>query len=327
MVSSCSATAIAHPNIALIKYWGNRDDAIHIPANSSISMNLGDLSTRTQVILDSDLENDQLILNNSPANDAAQLRVQQFLDYFRAKSGKKAYCRVISSNNFPTAAGIASSASAFAALTLAAAKVYQLELDQRELSRIARLGSGSACRSIPPGFVYWQAGNDHQSSYAESFAPPEYWDLVDCIAVIGDTPKTTSSIEGHRLAATSPLQKARIETAECRLNQCRNAILERNFSELAKVVELDTNLMHVVMITSQTPLLYWQPPTIAVMQQVLNWRSEKLSVFYTIDAGASVHVICLQKDSEEVIKKLKLIEGVRMVIPSGVGGAAHLVES
>ncbi|MGB9669489.1 MAG: diphosphomevalonate decarboxylase, partial [Anaerolineales bacterium] len=174
MLTNYSATAIAHPNIALIKYWGNQDEVLHIPSADSISMNLGSLITKTQVILDPDLNQDILILNNQLADHRVTHRVQQFLDYFRNHSEIKTYCRIISENNFPTAAGIASSASAFAALTLAAAKVFQLNLEPIELSRVARLGSGSACRSIPAGFVYWHAGNDHSSSYADSFAPPDY---------------------------------------------------------------------------------------------------------------------------------------------------------
>jgi len=325
MLSNYSATAIAHPNIALIKYWGNQDETLHIPSADSISMNLGSLITKTQVILDPELNHDVLILNNQLADNAATLRVQRFLDYFRNHSGIKTCCRIISENNFPTAAGIASSASAFAALTLAAAKVFQLEPDLKELSRIARLGSGSACRSIPAGFVHWHAGYDHSSSYAESFAPPAHWDLIDCIAVIGDEPKIISSLEGHRLAQTSPFQKIRVETARSRIEVCRSAIIERDFIQLTDVAELDTNLMHSVMMTSRPPLFYWQPPTIAVIQQVRKWRSEGLSLFYTIDAGASVHVICLKKDAGIVQERLTLIDGVKTVILSGPGDAAHLL--
>lgn len=326
MDSNVSAKAIAHPNIALIKYWGNQDDTLHIPSADSISMNLGALTTKTQVILDPNLNHDVLIYNNQLADSSATLRVERFLNYFRNHSRIKTYCRIISENNFPTAAGIASSASAFAALTLAAATVYELNLDQTELSRLARLGSGSASRSIPTGFVYWHAGNDHQSSYAESIAPPEHWDLIDCIAIIGDEPKRISSLEGHRLAQTSPLQKTRVETAHSRIEACRTAIIEKNFARLTEVVELDTNLMHAVMMTSRPPLFYWHPPTIAVIQNVLKWRSQGLPVFYTIDAGASVHVICLKKDAEEVHQLLILIKGVKTVIRSGVGGAAHLIK-
>lgn len=325
MILSKTASAIAHPNIALVKYWGNRDDRLHIPLTDSISMNLGDIYTQTQITLDSSLKNDQLILNGTSAGKQTITRVQQFLDHFRQLSGIRSYCHIVSTNNFPTASGIASSASAFAALTMAASKVFQLDLDERYLSRMARLGSGSASRSIPTGFVYWQAGYDHQSSYAESIAPPDHWDLIDCIAIIGDEPKTISSLEGHRLAQSSPLQKTRVETAHSRIKACRSAIIEKNFTRLTEVVELDSNLMHAVMITSTPPLFYWDPATLAVIKNVQHWRSEGLPVLYTIDAGASVHVICLKKDMDEVYQRLVLIEGVKTVILSGVGGAARLI--
>ena len=326
MTSSNSATALAHPNIAFIKYWGNRDESLHIPSSSSISMNLADIFTQTQVILDLDLVCDELTLNGAPASQSSQQRVQNFLDQFRKLSGKKEYCRIFSTNNFPTSAGIASSASGFAALTLAAAKVYQLDINPLELSRIARLGSGSASRSIPGGFVQWVAGYDHQSSFAESFAPPDHWNLVDCIAVIGDDEKKVSSLEGHRLANSSPLQSARLESANSRIETCHTAILKKDFVTLSEVVELDTNLMVAIMITSRPALFYWQPASLAVVFQVLLWRQNGLPVFYTLDAGASVHVICPRPYSRVISSTLRTIPGVIQVIHSGVGGPAHIIE-
>ncbi|MGB9672757.1 MAG: diphosphomevalonate decarboxylase [Anaerolineales bacterium] len=326
MFPNATARAIAHPNIALIKYWGNRDDQYHIPFHDSISFNLGALYTQIQVTLDTRYKQDQLIMNGEPANSQAHLRVSQFLDYFRHQSGVQGHCKIESTNNFPTAAGIASSAAAFAALTLAAAKVYQLELDPRQLSQIARLGSGSACRSVPGGFVQWIAGHDHQSSYAESFAPPHHWDLIDCIAIIGDEQKKISSLEGHRLAHTSPIQSARLESAASRVNACRSAIEEKDFPKLTEVVELDSNLMHAVMMTSSPPIFYWEPPTIAVIKQVQHWRMEGLPTLYTIDAGASVHVICPTQFAAQIYELLGKIPGVKSVISSGVGGAAQLLE-
>jgi len=169
-----SAIAQSHPNIAFIKYWGNRDDRLRLSSNGSISMNLDGLSTQTQVTFDASLASDELILNSAPVQGSALKRVSVFLDLVRQMAELQLFARVESQNNFPMGAGIASSASAFAALALAASKAADLELNEKVLSRLARRGSGSACRSIPGGFVEWQAGEDDITSYAYSIAKPNH---------------------------------------------------------------------------------------------------------------------------------------------------------
>lgn len=320
------ATSIAHPNIAFIKYWGNRDEALRLPANGSISMNLEGLYTRTEVIFDECLPFDQFFLNENEMTGPARERVCGFLDHVRRISGMMRYAVVRSANNFPSGAGIASSASAFAALSLAASAAAGLQLSEHELSRLARLGSGSACRSVPGGFVEWQAGEDDESSYASSIAAPDHWDLVDCVAVISRAHKPTGSTEGHALAPTSPLQAARVADAPRRLDLCRKAILERDFSSFAELVELDSNMMHAVMMTSSPPLLYWQPATLEVMHMVTRWRQEGLPACYTIDAGPNVHVLCISEAKAQVAARLAEIPGVDQVLTTNVGGPAKLVD-
>lgn len=320
-----SATAIAHPNIAFIKYWGNRDHQLRLPANGSISMNLGGLHTRTQVSFENELGVDQLVLNGSITTGKTLERVTALLDRVRMTAGIQSFAHVESENNFPSGTGIASSASAFAALSLAAAGAAGLELDERELSRLARLASGSACRSVPPGFVEWQAGVDHCSSYAFSLAPPSYWQLADCVTVVSREQKSTGSSEGHRLADSSPLQAARLRDAPQRLEICRRAIFERDFEGLAEVAELDSNMMHAVIMTSQPRLQYWQPATLRVMLEVIRWRKSGLPVFYTIDAGPNVHVICEQVQAERVLADLKSIQGVEEVLSCFPSGGARLL--
>jgi diphosphomevalonate decarboxylase len=320
-----SATAQASPNIAFIKYWGNRDAVLRIPANGSISMNLEGLETRTMVTFDANLRQDQLTLNGQPANEEARRRVSSLLDQVRLMAGINLGAQVESRNNFPTGAGIASSASAFAALSLAASAAAGLQVDERERSRLARRGSGSACRSVPGGFVEWRAGTDDESSYAYSLAPAKHWDLVDCVAVVSHAHKPTGSTQGHALAESSPLQAARVASAAGRLEACRNAIVQRDFAALAAVAELDCNLMHAVMMTSQPPLLYWQPATLAIMHAVQEWRAGGLPVFYTIDAGPNVHVLCPAEASPEVTGRLRQIEGVKKVLNAHPGGPARLV--
>ena len=322
-----TAIAVSNPNIAFIKYWGNRDSNVRIPSNGSISMNLGGLYSRTRVTFLPGFISDRFNLNDLPMEGVALQRVSQLLDRVRKMGGVQMFAEVQSHNNFPTGSGLASSASGFAALTLASCRAVGLEFGERELSRLARYASGSACRSIPGGFVEWQAGEDEMSSYAFSIAPPEHWDLADCIAIVSQAHKATSSFEGHALADTSVLQYARLLDATRRLDLCRRAILDRDFEALAEIVELDSNLMHAVIMTSTPRLLYWQPATLEVMGSVAEWRNERYPVCYTVDAGPNVHVLCLGSWSDRVANRLSKIPGVSNVLTAHPGGPAHCVLS
>ncbi len=324
-MSTHTALAQAHPNIAFIKYWGNRDAALRIPTNGSISMNLAGLWTRTRVTFRPDLNADQVEVNGTLLQGAALARVVQVLDVVRHQSGLQTHALVQSVNNFPTGAGIASSAAAFAALAVAAAAAAGLTLDEQALSRLARRGSGSACRSVPGGFVEWLPGTGDHDSYAYTLAPADHWALADCIAVVSTRHKPVGSSQGHALAATSPLQAARVADAPRRLDQCRQAILQRDFDALAEVMELDTHLMHAVMQTSRPPLLYWEPGTLAVMHAVIALRRQGTPVAYTIDAGPNVHVICPAEHRHQVAAALREVPGVHDVLVALPGGPARLL--
>jgi diphosphomevalonate decarboxylase len=319
-----SVTAIALPNIALIKYWGDRDPRLRLPSNGSISMNLAGLFTRTSVSFDPAFPSDELTLNGRPLKGQALSRVSALLSQVRSLAGMHLYAQVVSENNFPTGAGIASSASAFAALALAASAAAGLSFTQKQLSRLARLGSGSACRSVPGGFVEWQAGLGDEDSYAFSIASPEHWALADCIALISQEHKDVGSRDGHLLAGTSHLQAARLEDTPRRLSLCRRAILERDITALAQIAEQDCHLMHAVMQTSTPPLLYWQPATLAVMQAVVAWRRSGVPAFFTIDAGPNVHVICPAERVLQIEALLRQVEGVQEVLTALPGGPARL---
>lgn len=321
------ATACAYSNIAFIKYWGNRDHALRLPANPSLSMNLGGLYTRTTVRFRDDLDADQAVVDDQALQGGSLARISAHLDYARRLAGCPLRAEVVSHNNFPAGAGIASSASAFAALSLAAAAALGLQLSERELSAYARLGSGSAARSVPNGFVAWHMGSDHASSYAESIAPADHWQLTDLVAIISTAHKAVGSTEGHRLAESSPLQAARVATAPARFAECVQAVLSRDFERLARLVELDSDMMHAVMQTSTPPLLYWLPPTVAVMHRVRELRAEGVGVCYTIDAGANVHCLCLPEAVERVRAELLAIQGIREVREAQAGGAAWLENS
>lgn len=323
--TSYQATARAHPNIAFIKYWGNQDDHLRIPANPSISMNLDGLYTETTVIWEKRSGTDRLILNGKEQSETALDRVTQHLDVMRQRLEIDHLALVESVNNFPMGAGIASSASSFAALTLAGLKAVAPDITECELTTMARLGSGSAARSIPPGYVEWHTGSCHEDSFAESFASPDHWDLVDVIAVISEVHKEVGSTQGHQSAQTSDLQIARLAGAIERFETCKKAILSRDFESFAKVVEHDSNLMHAVMMTSQPPLFYWLPASLVVMEAIRKWRVEEIRVCYTLDAGPNVHCICVRKDAPEVSKRLQSMSEVFEVRIAGAGSGAHLV--
>ncbi len=317
--------SLAHPNIAFIKYWGNRDQNLRLPANGSISMNLAALETRTAVTMLDKAEADRLFINSEEQSGQALARVSVFLDILRTLSGCKSFVEVRSQNNFPSSAGVASSAAAFAALALAGTEAFNLQLSEKDLSRLARRGSGSACRSIPAGFTEWQVGTSDNDSYAQSIASPDHWDLWDCIAILESGPKTTGSTEGHNLAPTSPLQSARVADADRRLAICREAILQKDFEKLADIVELDSNIMHAVMMTSQPPLMYWNPTSLLLMKEITELRRRGIAAAYTLDAGPNVHAICTAKNKDIVQRHLASLPGVQWVLVSPVGGAAHLL--
>lgn len=288
-------------------------------------MNLDGLRTRTTVDFENDLKSDAAIIDGKDVPPGPALeRISKHLDYVRELANNPHRALVISETNFPTGAGIASSASAFAALSLATAAALEVKLSERELSSLARLGSGSASRSVPGGFVEWYAGDTHESSYAESIAPVDHWALTDVVAIISKAHKATGSTEGHAIAATSPLQTARIASAPARLDRCRKAILERDFEAFADVVELDSNVMHSVMMTGNPALFYWMPTTLALMEAVRELRKQGVGVCYTIDAGPNVHCICAPDAAPKVVAALQSIPGVVDIKQATAGGPAYV---
>jgi diphosphomevalonate decarboxylase len=324
---SFEATALAHPNIAFIKYWGLRDAVRKIPKNGSISMNLGCLSTRTTIRFNAEMTADRLILNGEENIGAGRDRVRHFLDRVRQIAGSPLHAEVISENNFPAGAGIASSASAFAALALAATRALGLQMGEAALSTLASYGSGSASRSIPGGFVEWQVGKGPEETYAKSIAPKDHWDLRDCIAILSRQHKAVGSEEGMKLADSSPFQAARVADADRRLDLCRSAIRDRDFGALARVTELDSNMMHAVMMTSHPPLFYWQPESLAIMKAIRNWQKDGLAVTYTLDAGPNVHVICLPEAFPTVVNRLREMPGVQIILNGRPAGPARLMDT
>jgi diphosphomevalonate decarboxylase len=320
------ATAIGSANIALIKYWGNRDHALRLPSNSSLSMNLAALTTTTTVEFRPDFQADTVTIDGAEARGAAYRRVVAHLDLVRELARINARASVISQNNFPAGTGLASSASAFAALTVAACTAAGLDLSTNELSRLARRGSGSACRSVPGGFVLWDACDEDACSFGRMMAPADHWDLRDVIAIVESAHKATGSTEGHALADTSPLQAARVASTPARLERCQAAVISRDFPALAEVIEQDALAMHAVMMTSTPSLVYWRPATLAVVQAVRTWRNAGWAVAFTIDAGPNVHCICPAEVAPQVESLIRSLPGIEQVLTSEVGGPSRLVD-
>jgi diphosphomevalonate decarboxylase len=318
------ATAVANPNIAFIKYWGKADDALNLPANPSLSMNLAALTTVTTVEFRPGLTHDVVSIDGRPASGRALERVVAHLDRVRMAAGHQHRAWVASRNDFPAGTGLAASASGFAALSLAATHAAELDLDEASLSRLARLGSGSACRSVPAGFTLWQGDTD-ATSFARQVAPPEHWDLRDVIAIVEHGHKEVGSDRGHLLAPTSPMYAARLATVPDLLAAAREGIQQRNLALLGSVAETDALTMHSVMVTSRPWILYWVPATIAVLRAVRIWRDEGLGVYLTMDAGPNVHCLCQPPDAGEIVRRLQTLAGVEDVIVSGPGGGTRLL--
>lgn len=314
-------TVRAGSNIAFIKYWGVADASINLPLNSSISMTLADAHTTTTVEWDQSgqLAADDITLDRQPLTGKAAARLVHHLDRIRRLAGMGWRARVVSENNFPMAAGIASSASGFAALSVAGCLAAGLNLEPAALSALARLGSGSACRSLFGGFVLWDRGDDHETSIARPLFPPDHWDLYDVVAVVSRAAKAVSSEGGHRLAQTSALNACRVAQAEQALPLVRQAIAERDLTALGPILEQDALAMHAVMMTSTPGLFYWQPGTVEIIHAVRQWRAEGLNVYFTIDAGPNVHLMCAAEDAPAVQTRLAALASVQDVLVSRPG--------
>jgi diphosphomevalonate decarboxylase len=321
------ATAIAQSNLAFIKYWGNRDADLRLPENDSLSMNLDALLTETTVLFDDELTEDQVIIGEEEAEDSARQRVSKQLDRVRGLAAITAKARVVSHGNFPQSTGLASSASGFAALTVAATHAAGLDLDERALSVLARQGSGSACRSIPGGFVEWIATPSSETSYAHSIAPADHWDLRDVVVITSREAKKVSSSQGHLAAATSPFYRERLSRLPARFHRTKRAVMERNLAALGPEIETEAIELHLIAMTSRPPIFYWSPGMVQVVEAARFWRESGLPVYFTLDAGPNTHLICESKDAEEVAAKANDLSLVEQVIVSNVGGPARLMET
>lgn len=320
------ATAKAPANIAFIKYWGKNDEELRLPANSSISMNLSNAATITTVEFSPRYSADEIRLGNQKMRQSEATRVSKHLERIRKLAKNKLFAKVVSQNNFPQKTGIASSASGFAALTLAAAGALNLELSEKELSILARIGSGSAARSIPDGFVEWKAGKTSGDSYAHSLYNEKFWDLRDIILVTSEEGKKVSSTKGHENAASSVFFKTRLKNLPDKIRKIKNALRKKDIKSFGEIVEQEAIELHVIMMTQNPPLFYWNSATIDIIRQVLQWREEGLPIYFTLDAGPNVHLICEGKEEKEVFKKVKGLSYVKNIIINSPTKGARIID-
>ncbi len=318
------ATAVAPSNIAFIKYWGRKDEVLRLPENGSISMNLSDLLTTTTVEFNKNFKEDEIIINGVKEKNEGN-RAIKHLDRIRKLAKISDRAKVVTKNNFPTGTGLSSSASGFAALTVAASVAAGLKFSEKELSILARQGSGSACRSIPDGFVEWLDGDTSDTSYGVSLYPHDYWDIVDVVAVVSKNKKDVSTTEGHKLAVSSPFFPLRLAKIKEKINLIKRYMKEKNFSAFGELVEGEALELHAIMLTSTPSLIYWLPGTLKVMHAVKRWRQEGLPVYFTVNTGQDIHLICQKKDVEKIVKKAQDLSDVQKTIINYPSKGAHIV--
>jgi diphosphomevalonate decarboxylase len=310
------ATARAFTNIALIKYWGKRDESLFLPMNSSLSITLDKFYTTTTVEFCSNLLTDVFVINNQLADEPEVNKITHFLNRVRAMSGKGFNAIVNTTNHVPTAAGFASSASGFAALAAAATKAIGLDLDRNGLSQLARQGSGSACRSVYGGYVEWQKGErvDGTDSFAVPLIDGQDWDISILSVLLTSEQKTVSSRSGmKRTVETSPFYSSWLVEVEKDMVIAKEAIRKRDFEMLGTVTEANALKMHATTLGATPPFMYWQGATLDVIQKVNELRSIGIQAYFTIDAGPNVKVLCQPKDEQGVREKLLTLPSVQDV--------------
>jgi diphosphomevalonate decarboxylase len=329
-----SCTAIAGTNIALVKYWGKRDAVLNLPATGSLSLTLAELGTRTTVRFagGATAAGDRVSLNGAPASDKVRARVSAFLDRVRARAGFDRRAEVITENSVPTASGLASSASGFAALALAASRAAGLALMPAELSELARLGSGSAARSIFGGFVEMAAGAraDGRDAVASPLASADArpaWDLRLVVAITAAGEKAAGSTTAmESTARTSPFYPAWIAGVPGDLVAARAAIATRDLDRLGAVAERSALRMHATALAAEPPILYWNPATIAAIQATHALRASGTSAYFTIDAGPHVKVLCAAADAAAVAAALASAPGVLRTLIASPGPGTRVLE-
>jgi diphosphomevalonate decarboxylase len=317
-----SVSCTASPSLALVKYWGKRNVDENIPATSSLAVTLGGLQTETEVRFGSD--SDTVILDGVIQNPES---FEPFFRHLRSRLDSDARFHVVSRNDFPSAAGLASSSSGFAALTCACARLLERELSRAELSEIARFGSASAARSVFGGFTLLPAGG----RAAESVFPPEHWPEFRIVLAITTAEKkgVSSRWAMENTRKTSPYYEAWLRSSADLLPLALDALRRRDLGELGRCVRLSYMRMHAAIMASDPPLAYWLPGTLAVVRECENLRKKGLRAWETIDAGPQVKILCIDEDAGEIALRIgELPFGIRtMVAEPGKAPDCRVTES
>lgn len=320
------STAIARSNTALVKYWGKYDEKLILPMNGSISLTVDKLSTTTTVEFSNDYKADIVELNGKTAEGKEKDRVVEHLNLIRKLAKSKQKAKIVSENNFLTAAGLASSASGFAALTVAACDALGLDTDKKGLSIVARQGSGSSCRSIFGGYVEWVAGKTSEKSYARQIADENYFDMRDIAVVVEAAKRRYTTRESMQASVkTSPYYGAWLKAVKNDLKLMEKSVIDKNFTAIGKTAELNSLMMHATALTTTPTILNWSAATVSIMHAVQDWRVEGLECYYTIDTGAHVHILSMPENSKEIIGRAKKIRGVMDVIENKPGKGAEII--
>ncbi len=318
-------TAVAPSNIAFIKYWGKKDEVLRLPENGSISMNLSNLLTTTTVEFNPKFTEDSIIINGEKEVNQGS-RAIKHLDRIRKLANIQTKAKVVTVNNFPIGTGLSSSASGFAALSLAGAAAAGLNLTEKELSILARQGSGSACRSIPDGFVEWLDGDTSETSYAVSLYGSDYWEIADVVAVVSKNKKEVSSTEGQKMASSSIFFPVRLANIKQKITLIKQYLKAKDFSAFGELLEAEALELHAIMLTSRPSLIYLLPGSLKIMHLTKKWRAEGLEVYFTVNTGQDIHLIVQKKDVEALAQKLATVEEVSKTIINNPAKGAHIIE-
>lgn len=318
------ANVRAHTNIALIKYWGKDNQELKTPLMSSLSMTLDAFYTDTKFIHDSSFTKNHFYLNDVEQDASHSERVFNYITRLQQMFNLNDHFEIHSYNHVPTAAGLASSASAFAALAGAFAKSYNLDLTLPQLSRLARLGSGSATRSVYGGFVKWIKGND-LTSLAIPIDEHPNWDLHMLAVEINTGEKKISSTKGMLLAQTSPFYQPWLARNDLEINELEAAIKDKDFSKLGELAELSANEMHSTNLTATPSFTYFEPSTIKLIHLVHNLRKQGIECYYTIDAGPNIKILTLKENRKVIATTIQnTVENVKIVDASFGPGLTYL---
>jgi diphosphomevalonate decarboxylase len=324
-----SAVAQACANVALVKYWGKRDPRLNLPAVGSLSVTLGGLTATARVRASDRAPHRGFVQDGRPVTGVAGERMAAFLEDLARRGGVPCHLSAEVEASFPVGAGLASSAAIYCAVAAAASSVVGLRLGKAELSGVARMGSGSAARSVFGGFAEWQRGerDDGADSIARPLLGEGDWDVGVAVAIVSEERKEIASRDAmEHVARSSPLYTGWLEAQEDDLEAARRAIAERDLARLGQIAEENCLRMHATCLAARPPVLYFRTATVAAIEAVWALRRNGLAAYFTIDAGPQVKVLCRAADLGSVTGALGAVPGVLRVIPTQPGPGVQMIE-